>query len=156
MERYKVTLLHLFRNTEQPLTILADEGETSENIILTAEIDGRTVTGEDFNYLPAYQMLRDRLLELGVHRVFLSLGADGIYCAMGDQRLHLPNLPGTMVNTTGCGDAAMAAIAWAYLQGTDLRGTALAGLAASAIAMEGSGTINPALGVQALKERAGL
>ena len=65
MERYEVTLLHLFRNTEQPLTILADAGETSENIILTAEIDGRTVTGEDFNYLPAYQMLRDRLLELG-------------------------------------------------------------------------------------------
>ena len=65
MERFEVTLLHLFRKTEHPLTILADEGETSENIVLSAEVDGRTVTGEDFNYLPAYQMLRDRLLELG-------------------------------------------------------------------------------------------
>ncbi len=84
------------------------------------------------------------------------LGADGVLAADHERKVHLHNLPARMVNTTGCGDAFMAAIAWAYLQGTDLRGTALAGLAASAIAMEGAGTINPALGVQALKERAGL
>ena len=47
----------------------------------------------------------------------------------------------------------MAAIAWAYLEGTDLDGTARAGLAASAIAMEGAETINPAMSVQALKTR---
>ena len=37
----------------------------------------------------------------------------------------------------------MAAIAWAYLEGTDLENTARAGLAASAIAMESEETINP-------------
>ena len=71
-------------------------------------------------------------------------------------RLHLPVLPADMVNTTGCGDAFMAAITWAYLRGTDLEGTARAGLAASAIAMEGGETINPALSEKALKARAGL
>lgn len=95
----------------------------------------------------------DKLLELGVHRVFISLGADGIYCAMGEERLHLPNLPGRMVNTTGCGDASMAAIAWAYLQGSDLHKTALSALAAGAIAMESSETINPAMSESALAER---
>ena len=98
----------------------------------------------------------DALLATGLRRVFISLGSDGVFAADHDARLHLPVLPAHMRNTTGCGDAFMAAIAWAYLQGTDLRDTALAGLAASAIAMEGAGTINPALGVQALKERAGL
>lgn len=97
----------------------------------------------------------DKLLELGVHRLFISLGADGIYGAMGDERCWLRNLPGTMVNTTGCGDASMAAIAWAYLEGMDLRDTALAALAAGAIAMESEETINPAMSATAIRTRMG-
>ena len=58
-----------------------------------------------------------------------------------------------MVNTTGCGDAFMAAIAWAYLEGTDLENTARAGLAASAIAMESQETINSAMSVETLRKR---
>ena len=95
----------------------------------------------------------DRLLELGVHRLFLSLGAQGVCAAMGDRRLYLPNIPGSLVNTTGCGDAFMAALVWAYLEGMDLETTARAGLAAGSIAMESSETINPDLSAQALKNR---
>ena len=95
----------------------------------------------------------DRLLAMGVHRLFISLGADGVYAAMGEERLHLSNLPGQMVNSTGCGDAFMAAIGWAYLEGMDLRQTALAGLAASAIAIESAETINPAMSTTAVKNR---
>jgi pseudouridine kinase len=95
----------------------------------------------------------DKLLELGVHRLFISLGSDGVYAAMGDRRLLMPNLPGQMINTTGCGDAAMAAIGWAYLEGMDLKETARAALAAGAIAMESSETINPAMSATALKNR---
>ena len=97
----------------------------------------------------------DRLLKMGVHRLFVSLGADGVFAAMGDQRLWLPNLPGRMVNTTGCGDAFMAALVWSYLQGSDLRETALAGLAAGSIAMESGETINPLMSASALKSRMG-
>lgn len=96
----------------------------------------------------------DHLLELGVHRLFLSLGAKGVYAAMGEERLWLQNLPGNMVNTTGCGDAFMAALVWAYLEGMNLQNTALAGLAAASIAMESAETINPAMSPEALKARA--
>ena len=61
-----------------------------------------------------------------------------------------------MVNTTGCGDAFMAAVARAFLDGADLETAAKRGLAASAIAMEGAETINPAMSAEALKLRAGL
>ena len=76
-----------------------------------------------------------------------------MYAARDAQRLWLPTLPGKMVSTTGCGDAFMAALVWAYLEGSDLEATARAGLAAGAIAMESSETINPAMSAQALKAR---
>ena len=95
----------------------------------------------------------EKLMELGVHRLFISLGSEGVYAAMGSERLWLPNLPGQMVNTTGCGDAFMAAIGWAYLEGMNLRETALAGLAAGSIAMESAETINPAMSAAAVRNR---
>ena len=97
----------------------------------------------------------ERLLEMGVHRLFVSLGADGVFAAMGDEKLWLPNLPGNMVNTTGCGDAFMSALVWAYLQGSDLKQTALSGLAAGSIAMESGETINPLMSAAALRSRMG-
>ena len=95
------------------------------------------------------------LLDMGVHRLFISMGADGVYAATKDQQLWLANLPGKLVNTTGCGDAFMAALVWAYLEGTDLEHTALAGLAAASIAMESKHTINPAMCATELKARIG-
>ena len=58
-----------------------------------------------------------------------------------------------MVNTTGCGDSFTAALVWAYLEGKDLRSTAMAGLAAGSITMESNETINPAMSAELLKER---
>ena len=98
----------------------------------------------------------DALSAMGVHRMFLSLGADGVYAAMGQQRLWLPTIPGNMVNTTGCGDAFMAALVWAYLEGSDLETTAKAGLAAGSIAMESPETINPQMSAQMLIKRMNL
>lgn len=97
----------------------------------------------------------DALLDTGLRRVFISLGKDGVFAADHSQRCRLPCLPGNMVNTTGCGDAFMSAIVWAYLEGTDLERTALAGLAAAAIAMESAETINAALSADTLRQRLG-
>ena len=94
-----------------------------------------------------------KLLELGIHRVFISMGGSGVCAAMGDKCVILPPLPGNRVNTTGCGDAFMAALTWAYLEGMDLEHTALAGLAAGSIAMESPETINSALCAAAVKKR---
>lgn len=97
----------------------------------------------------------DALLETGLERVFISLGSEGVLAAGHSSRICLPCLPAEAVNTTGCGDAFMAALAWAYLQDMDLEDAAKAGLAAAAIAMEGGETINPALSEETLRARLG-
>ena len=111
-------------------------------------LSGVTITDEASLHAAA-----DALLETGLRRVFISLGGDGMLAADHHQRLHVPCCPGRTVNTTGCGDAGMAAIAWAYLEGTDLEGTARAAMAAGAIAMESGETINPSMSAQLLKKR---
>ena len=95
----------------------------------------------------------DVLLNMGVQRLFISLGADGVLAADKNEKLWLSNIPGTMVNTTGCGDAFTAALVWAFLEDLDLKTSAIAGLAAGSIAMESPETINPAMSTAAIQSR---
>ena len=91
------------------------------------------------------------LLDTGMHRVFISLGSDGVFAAdHSGQKRKLPALKGNIVSTTGCGDAFMAALAWAYLQGSDLEKSARAGRAASTVTMASAETISAAMSEQAL------
>ena len=119
-------------------------------------LEASILSGVEIHTNADVELAADRLLQMGVHRLFLSLGSRGVYAAMGSERLWLQNLPGTMVNTTGCGDAFMAALVWAYLEGMDLKDTALSGLAAAAVAMESPETINPNMSAETIKARVGL
>ena len=93
------------------------------------------------------------LLDTGLRRVFISLGSDGVFAADHNGFVHQPCLPAKVANATGAGDAFMAALAWAYLEGTDLKDTAALASAAASIAIEGAETINPVLSVESVRER---
>lgn len=99
------------------------------------------------------QAAASRLLSTGLQRVFLSMGAHGVYAADRSGGIWQDNLPGRMVNTTGCGDAFMSAIVWAHLKDLDLAAAAKAGAAAGSIAMESQQTINPNMSADALRGR---
>lgn len=138
-------------------------------------LEAELLSGVEIKSKADAEKAAEALINKGVHRVFISMGADGVYAAMNEKSsngealdenskadaktsitgLWLPNLPGKMVNTTGCGDSFMAAIIWAYLEGMDLKETALAGLAASTITMESNETINPAMSANAIYGRMG-
>ncbi len=93
------------------------------------------------------------LLQTGIQRVFISLGPDGVLAADKTEMLCLPNFPARVKNATGGGDAFMAGLLWAYVQGLSLRESARAGLAASSLAVEGAQTINEAISPAALLAR---
>ena len=129
--------------------VVLDTNLSAEPNRMEAELlSGVTVTDEASLYRAA-----DTLLAAGLQRAFISLGADGVLAADHERKIHLHNLPARMVNTTGCGDAFMAAVARAFLDGADLETAAKRGLAASAIAMESADTINPAMSLTAVAER---
>lgn len=94
-------------------------------------MEAETLTGEKEPEKAARALLR-----MGVKRVFVSLGAEGIVAAEGDTLLRLPSEKAAVVNTTGAGDAATAAIVWAGVRGLSLEATAQAALKAAALTCE--------------------
>ena len=87
----------------------------------------------------------EALLAQGVKRVFVSLGADGIVAAEDGEVVKLPCGKAEIVNTTGCGDAATAAMVWGGINGLDLAETAYAAMTAAQLTLECEETVNPDL-----------
>ncbi len=102
--------------------------------------EGQHLTGET-----EPEAVLQKLLDLGVQRVYLSLGPKGILAGEGDMRALLPCYPTNLVNTTGGGDAVMAALIWAHLRGLNLEQSTRAALKAGQITVEYEGTNSPEL-----------
>lgn len=154
------TLAYLAENAAAPLfvdpvsTIKAEKIRPILGKIHTLKpnkIEAQMLSGIEITDEVSLQKAANALLATGLKRVFISLGPDGVLAADGNQILHLPNYPATMVNATGCGDAFMAAIAWSTWEGRSLADTAKAGLAAANIALAGRETINPDMSAEGIK-----
>lgn len=65
MEEHIVTFVDLKTNSEMVTTIVEDEEEVAGNIVLKVYIANQEICASDYNYLPAYQKLRDKLLAMG-------------------------------------------------------------------------------------------
>lgn len=116
-------------------------------------IEAELLSGVEITDDKSLEKAAQTLLDTGLHRVFISLGTEGVFAADRHQMLRQPCFPAVMKNATGAGDAFMAALAWAYLEGTDLQETAKAAAAAAAIAVESGETINPALSPDTVRRK---
>ena len=116
---------------------------------LEAEIlSGVVITDED-----SLREAAEAMLATGLKRVFITLGKDGLLAADHDNMIRLPCPPAQAGNTTGAGDAFVAGLALAYLEGAGLRETAMIAAAAAALTVEYPGTIYPGMSLPALRER---
>ena len=89
---------------------------------------------------------------LGLKYAVISLGSRGVYFDDGHERGVLPCFEGPIVNTTGCGDAFLAAAASAWLDGCTLRQMALRGLAASSICARTDSAVSPLIHPDAIQQ----
>ena len=88
----------------------------------------------------------------GVHSIFLSLGAEGLFYSNGQVARRLPTPPLRVVNATGAGDAALAGLTFGYWHGRSIDEMAALARAASIIALSSADTINPAMSEQLLDD----
>lgn len=96
------------------------------------------------------------LLQSGVRRVFITLGANGVLAADQEQMLLLPGIETQVKSTTGGGDCFMAGLAYAFKAGFSIEESARLALAAGAICAEGAQTINEELSMAAVHKRSGI
>jgi len=101
----------------------------------------------------SYTRISDALHARGVSRVFLSLGAQGVWADDGTEGALLNCVPGAIVNTSGCGDAFVAAAADAFLRGMGTMDCARRGLAAAAICAEDPAAVSPRMSEEEIELR---
>ena len=91
-----------------------------------------------------YALAAQRLIDLGVAHVYITLGSEGVYCRSAAQEWLFPALPITeVVNTTGAGDAFLAGVAYALVKGLEFPQTAQYGLMAARATLMSTKAVNP-------------
>lgn len=93
-----------------------------------------------------YAEAAQRLLDLGVAHVYITLGSEGVYCRNAAEEWLFPTLPGEVVNTTGAGDAFLAGVVYAHAKGIDFPQTAQYGLMAARATLMSTKAVNPEIG----------
>ncbi len=120
------------------------------------ELEAAALTGLPITDEESLKACGHALREAGVQNVYISRGAKGLY-ALGDGfELLLANRRARLVNTNGCGDAMVAALAAAYLMELQPENTARFALGAAALTVECDATVNPQLSKMAVLKKAGL
>jgi len=123
------------------------------SLIEAEELAGISVTTND--QLPA---LANWFHDHGVERVFITLGARGVFYSAGAEQ-GIEEAPGALenpVNTGGAGDAFVAGLGRAWLEQWPLRKSVRFAIAAAKLSLAHTATINPAMSnaaVQRIYER---
>lgn len=119
-------------------------------------IEAETLSGIPVHGPESAARAARRLTEMGVARVYITLGERGVCCTEGSRAYYLPGATVNLINATGAGDAFTAALAWGEARGLTLCQCAAAGLAAASIAVESMATVSPQISADALQERMAL
>lgn len=116
-------------------------------------MEAELLSGIHIDCTEALDAAADRLLDTGLQQVFISLGADGVFAADQKKKVLLSSTSSQVVNTTGCGDAFTAALAFSALNHYDLIKTARMGLSAASITSESEDAVYPGMCVDIINAR---
>ena len=90
-------------------------------------------------------VLAEKLHQLGVKQVMITLGEQGAYASDGQDAFWLSAQQTQVVNVTGCGDAAIAALVHGSVNGLNWRNSGELAMAAAALTASSTQTNSPLL-----------
>jgi len=112
------------------------------DVALLAKVDYLLPNQNELALLTGRDAIRpavSRLQAVGVRRIVVTLGEEGVLVAEDDSEIHIPAHGVTVVDTTAAGDAFAGAFAAALLEGHSTRQAAAWGNAAGALAVTRAG-----------------
>ena len=116
-------------------------------------LEAEALTGIPISNPDAALRAARTLVETGLNRVLITLGADGVCYADSHTAFCIPAFPTHLKNATGAGDAFSATVLWAWTKDLPPRDTCLHALAAASIAAEDEETVSASLSLRAVKQR---
>lgn len=115
-------------------------------------LEAAVLCGKDINSKTPAQTLGRHLLDTGLKRVYLSMGSEGVlYMDKHQNQKHIGKQV-NVINTTGAGDAYMAALAFAYMRNFSTKKTLAFASAASTMAVLSRETINRELSAEKIEQ----
>jgi pseudouridine kinase len=90
------------------------------------------------------------LLNKGVKKIFITLGKNGVFYCDETTMNTIKTTNVKPVNTTGAGDAFMAALVYCYLNNIDINESSKIATAASVVALSHENTINPNMSIESI------
>ena len=97
-------------------------------------------------------LVAEQLLNKGVKQLFISLGAEGLFYSNDEENGWLAPYDIHVVNTTGAGDAFVAAVTYGCMNQMTMNQIATFAQAAAALVLSDEDTINPAFTVENIKK----
>lgn len=119
-------------------------------------LEAEYLTGMTIKTEADYRAAATAILDMGVRRVFMSMGSEGMLAASGGSMYIVDEYPAEVVCTTGAGDSATAAIVWAstiIADGDSLVTAAKAANVVAAMTVSVQETNNPDLNHQAALDK---
>lgn len=117
------------------------------------KIEVEAITGIAINNKEDLKKSCEHLLNLGVKKVFITLGKEGVFYCDDKIMSQVKASNVKPVNATGAGDAFMAALVYCYLNNININESAKIAVTASVIAMSHENTINPNMSVENINSK---
>ena len=111
-------------------------------------IEVESITGIEIKNEEDLKRNCEYLMNKGVKNVFITLGKNGVFYCNNTIMNHIKASNVRPVNTTGAGDAFMAALVYCHLNNINIDESAKIATAASIVALSHENTINPNMSVE--------